>query len=81
MLNHVQNVGVSRAPHEYCLHDDERKPVRLVPKAEKADDANADGCESQFHLETAIHRPADASGNLVSIDDMAEESAHDAEPA
>lgn len=81
MLDHVQDVCVSCAPAENKLHDDERKPVGFVPETEETDQPNAYGCESQFHLEAAVQRPAYACGDLVRVDDMTEESAHDAEPA
>ena len=81
MLDHVQDVSNARTPTEDESHDDRWQPVRPVPKTEEADEANSDGCESQFHLETAVQRPADARSDLVRVDDVAEESTHDAEPA
>jgi len=80
VLDHVQDVCVSCAPAEDKLHDDERKPVGFVPETEETNQPNAYGGEAQLHLETAVYRPANASGNLISIDDVTKQSAHDAEP-
>ena len=74
-------MSVPCAPHEYCLHADQWKPVCLVPKTEKADNTDANGGESQLHLEAAVHGPADACGGLIGIEDVTEQAAHDAKPA
>ena len=81
MLDHMQDVGVSRAPAKCKLHDNEWKPVRPVPKAEKADDSDADGCKAQFHLKAAVQGPADPRCDFICIKDMTKQAAHDCEPA
>ena len=81
MLHHVQEMSISCSPAKNELHDDERKPISLVPKPEEANQPDADGSEAQLHLESAVQGPADAGGDLVRIEDVTEQSAHDAKPA
>ena len=81
MLNRMQDVRKACAPHKYRFGDDERQPNGLVPKPKKANDADADGGKSQFHLKATIHRPSDPFSDLVSINDVAKKPAHDGEPS
>ncbi|HUG34742.1 MAG TPA: hypothetical protein VMJ90_08230 [Anaerolineales bacterium] len=81
MLNRVDDVRDPCAPSEYCLHHDEWKPEGPIPKADETHDADPNGCKTQFHLEAAIQRRANAGGNLIGIDDVSEQAAHDGEPA
>ena len=62
MLHHVQDMSIPCSPAKNELHDDERKPLSLVPTTEEA------------------NQP-DAGGDLVRIEDVTEQSTHDAKPA
>ena len=61
-------MSIPCSPAKNELHDDERKPISLVPKTEIADQPDADGSEAQLHLESVVQRPADAGGDLVHIE-------------
>lgn len=65
MLHHVQDMSIPCTPAKDELHNDERKPVCLVPKTKEVDQADTDGGESQLHLEAAVHGPANACGDLI----------------
>ena len=46
VLQHVQDMRKPRTPAKDELHQNEGKPVGLIPKTEKTDQPNADGCEA-----------------------------------
>lgn len=77
----MKDMCISSTPAKDEFHGDERKPVRPIPKAKKSNKSDTDGGKTQFHLETAIQWPANAWGNLVGIEQVPHESAHDGKPA
>ena len=81
MLDHVDDMRQRCAPHEGCLGNDKGQPEGFVPKSNPANQANADGCKGQFHLEAAVQGPADACGNFIGIDEVAEQTARNRKPA
>ena len=56
MLHHVQDMSIPCSPAKNELHDDERKPISLVPKTEEANQPDADGSEAQLHRRWKVKR-------------------------
>ncbi len=80
VLDHVQDMGQTRTPHESGFGDDEGQPERTNPETQEAYYPYSDGCKPQLHLKSAVQRPADPGSDLVSIKDMSKQSANDCEP-
>ncbi len=81
MLHHVDDMGPPCSPHECGFGYDERQPEGPDPESQETNQADANGGKPQLHLETAIQRPANPGSDLVSVDDMPKQAAHNREPA
>lgn len=81
MLDHMKNVSQTSTPHKRGLGDDERQPEGLDPETQEADQPYPNSGKPQLHLKTAVQRPANPDGDLICVDDMTEQAAHNCEPA